>query len=137
MLQTVRHLPAHHNAHEPHLQVRKNYSDQVPPGNLKYHSPDLVSLKNFYESPRSPSASLATSPTTQRAATAPRSPGPTPKGKTIPRPLSRQRTLVDLVQQGVQQEEVSHVRELFAICDKNGDGSIDMVLPLTLCLLHS
>jgi Ca2+-binding EF-hand superfamily protein len=31
------------------------------------------------------------------------------------------------VQQGVQQEEVGHVRELFSLCDKNGDGSIDMV----------
>ncbi|ELR17401.1 EF hand domain containing protein [Acanthamoeba castellanii str. Neff] len=35
-------------------------------------------------------------------------------------------TLADLVQQGVQQEEVGHVRELFSLCDKNGDGSIDM-----------
>ena len=39
----------------------------------------------------------------------------------------RSRTLADLVQQGVQQEEVGHVRELFSLCDKNGDGSIDMV----------
>lgn len=31
------------------------------------------------------------------------------------------------MQQGVQQEEVGHVRELFSLCDKNGDGSIDMV----------
>lgn len=74
----------------------------------------------------SPASPLASSPTIHRPTAAVASPSPSPKGHTIPRPLVRSRTLADLVQQGVQQEEVGHVRELFSLCDKNGDGSIDM-----------